>query len=190
MKRTIMKTPFLLASMLSMAVVIASCGNDPKKPGYELFKDMKHSVPYDTFAPNPVTRDGKTLQAPVAGTLPRGVMPYHYTTSPEDAAKAKETVNPLPVTPENVARGKKLYGVFCAVCHGENGDGNGPVSAKYIKPPSFGDAFMGNMSQGWIFHVITHGNAKIMPSYGSQIDPEDRWKITQYIAQELQKKKP
>ena len=46
---------------------------DTSQRGFEYMPDMAHSVPYDAYAPNPVTRDGKTLQAPVPGTVPRGM---------------------------------------------------------------------------------------------------------------------
>ena len=81
--------------------------------------DMAHSLPYDSFAKNPVTRDGKTLQAPVAGTVPRGFLPFRYQRTAEDATRAgRELQGPAPETPERLARGKVLYETFCLVCHG------------------------------------------------------------------------
>lgn len=182
------KSLMAMIAILSLAPVLSHCGNDKSTPGYEVFKDMKHSVPYDTFAPNPNTKDGKTLQAPVEGTIPRGFEPYHYVKSTEDAARAgRELVNPLPLTPDTVARGKVLYNRFCAPCHGIEGNGDGPVAGKYPKPRSFTNPYMNTRTAGHIYHVIARGNF-VMPSYATQISPEDRWKIVHYVEQEIQKK--
>ena len=100
--------------------------------------DMARSLPYDSFAKNPVTRDGKTLQAPVAGTVPRGFLPFRYQRTAEDATRAgQELLDPTPETPERVARGKVLYETFCLVCHGQNGRGDGPLVPRIPNPPAY-----------------------------------------------------
>ena len=69
--------------------------------------DMAYSVPYNSFAPNPVTRDGKTLQSPVAGTVPRGFQPFRYGRTPDEALRAgRELRNPIPRSPETLAQGR------------------------------------------------------------------------------------
>ena len=73
--------------------------------GFEYMPDMAHSLPYNSFAPNPVTRDGKTLQAPVAGTIPRGFQPLRYRATPEEALRAgRELHNPVPPAPKRWSR--------------------------------------------------------------------------------------
>jgi hypothetical protein len=37
-----------------------------------------------------------------------------------------------------------------------------------------------NMTDGEIYHVISRGNG-LMSGYGSQIEPDDRWKIILYL---------
>ena len=57
--------------------------------------DMVYSLAYDSFAPNPNTRDGLTLQRPVKGTIPRGYLPLHCAATEADAVRAgRELVNP------------------------------------------------------------------------------------------------
>ncbi len=168
-------------SLLFAGFLTASCGRDPKRPGYEFLPDMAHSVPYDSFAPNPNFKDGKTLQAPPAGTIPRGFMSYAYGTTPEEAERAgRELVNPVAPDAAALARGEKVYRHFCLICHGEKGEGDGPLIPKYPNPPSFHTAALKNYSDGRLFHIITVGSGQ-MASYASQIKPADRWKLVHYL---------
>jgi mono/diheme cytochrome c family protein len=155
----------------------------PDSPGYELLPDMAHSVAYDAYAPNPVTRDRQTLQAPVPGTIPvSGPLPFRYAATPEDAERAgRELHNPIPASPAALRRGHEVYQTFCAVCHGALGAGDGPVIAKkFPNPPSYTSPRLRTMPDGQIFHVITRGTA-VMPAYAGQISPEDRWKAIHYV---------
>ena len=156
----------------------------PDSRGYELLPDMAHSVAYDAYAPNPVFRDGKTLQAPVPGTIAVGApLPFRYAATTRDAERAgRELRNPFPPSPAVLTRGREVYTTFCAVCHGEQGAGDGPViqTRKFPNPPSYTDVRLLAMPDGQIFHVITRGT-ELMPSYAGQIAPEDRWKVIHHI---------
>ncbi len=87
-------------------------------------------------------------------------------------------------------RGKELYTVMCAVCHGDNGDGNGilPSSGKFASVPSYKSAEgvgLANLSAGKMYHSITYGKG-VMGSYASQLSPKERWQVICYV-QEFQK---
>jgi mono/diheme cytochrome c family protein len=149
--------------------------------GMEYMPDMAHSLAYDAFAPNPVTRDGKTLQAPVRGTIPRGFTPLRYAGGPAEAERAgRELADPLPATARNLARGKVLYQTFCLVCHGPRGMGDGPLVPKIPNPPSYSSERVRAFPPGHIYHVISLGTGN-MPSYASQVSPEERWLIVRYV---------
>ena len=60
----------LLAALAVCLLLIFTTGRDFSRPNIEFMPDMAHAVPYESFAPNPVFRDGKTLQTPPAGTIP------------------------------------------------------------------------------------------------------------------------
>ncbi len=165
---------------LCAALVCAGCDHT-REPGFEYMPDMARSTPYDSFAPNPVTRDGKTLQAPVPGTVPRGFLPTHYQPTPEDARRAgRELHDPSAATDETLARGRALYETFCVVCHGVRGRGDGPLVPRIPNPPSYTSERVREMRPGQIFHVVTYGSGR-MPSYASQITPEERWLIVAYV---------
>ena len=89
--------------------------------------------------------------------------------------------NPAPVTQELIDRGEQRYKVFCIVCHGPVGGGDGMVVRRgFPKPPSYHDDRLRNAPDGHFFDVITNGWGK-MNSYGSQIPAADRWAIVAYI---------
>lgn len=89
--------------------------------------------------------------------------------------------NPVPITKELVERGEQRYKIFCIVCHGPVGGGDGMIVRRgYPKPPTYHDDRLRNAPDGHFFDVITNGWGK-MNSYGSQIPAADRWAIVAYI---------
>jgi mono/diheme cytochrome c family protein len=175
---------------IALIMVFGSCDRDRNTTGWEYFDDMAHSAAYETYSPNPNFADGKTMRNPVEGTIPIGYEPYLYVKSDVDRVKAGLTlVNPFPVNDENIARGKQEYNVFCINCHGEKGDGKGYLFTSHLYPYPPGNllsAKVRNNPEGEIFHVITVGFG-VMPQHGSQIRPEDRWKVAMYIKNVLHK---
>lgn len=179
-----------LISLAIIVFVLSSCDYNRRTTGWEFGRDMAHSEAYESYTPNPNFADGKTMQPPVEGTIPRGMIPYSFKKTDEDRARAAATlVNPLEATNKNIERGRQVFGIYCAQCHGEKGDGQGRlyVSKKYTYPP--GNLLSEKMlaaPEADIYHVITVGNG-IMAEHGSMIRPEDRWKVAIYIKTVLQK---
>ena len=171
-------TRLIVVSLLCVAS--AGCDRHARR-GYEYMPDMAHSVAYDTFAPNPVTRNGMTQQLPVRGTIPRGFRPLHYTGSPADAERAgRELMMPEPARPALIAHGRYLYETFCIVCHGPRGEGDGPLVPRIPSPPAYSSDRVRAMPAGRLFHVITFGSGR-MPSYASQVPADERWAIVAYV---------
>ena len=141
---------------------------------------MARSLPYDSFAPNPNTRDGKTLQAPVAGTVPRGFLPLHYGRSAAEAERAGRELHDPPSLPRDPARGRMLYATFCLVCHGENGRGDGPLASRIPPPTSYASERVRGLPAGQIYHVISYGSGR-MPPYAAQVPQADRWLIVREV---------
>jgi mono/diheme cytochrome c family protein len=142
------------------------------------------------------------------GTIPReeswyhpeAYLPYEMPNNTEGYERSDtEVVSPLEdPNPESgyncdessYAKGKELYEIFCAVCHGTNGDGNGilPASGKFAAVPSYKSAEgvgLKNLSAGKMYHSITYGKG-VMGSYASQLSPRERWQVICYV-QEFQK---
>lgn len=88
---------------------------------------------------------------------------------------------PLPVTKELLDRGEERYRVFCIVCHGPNGEGNGMVVRRgYTRPPSYYEQRLRDAPVGHFYDVITNGFGR-MNGYAAQVPVQDRWAITAYI---------
>lgn len=172
-----------------LAAVSMSCARDPKKPGYqiEMISDMTQAVPAESFSESRVFADGKTLQTPPEGTIPRGFAPFEYAPGDPEAERAgAELENPFAPTSENLERGKFVYENFCMACHGAEGEGDGQLVPRYPNPPAYQDKKLMAMPDGRMFHSITLGK-RDMPQHATQLDPEDRWKVILFI-RELQKR--
>lgn len=177
--------PAGLLAALPLALGLVAC-KPGDKPGSEYMPDMARGPAYKAFAPNPATRNGITLQRPVAGTIARGHTPFPYGASPSEAERAgAELQNPHHPTAMTLAKGKALYQIYCAVCHGAEGKGDGPIAAKIPPPPSYQSTRLLTYPVGRLFHVISKGAGK-MPSYATQLAPDDRWLIATYVHTELQ----
>lgn len=174
--------------LAALMLLMMSCNHDRNHPGYAYMPDMYYSEPYDAYTANPLFRDSLTMQAPVKGTIARGHEPaYPYKPKSFDDQKRAglELINPVPVNAGTLAEGKELYTIFCIGCHGDQGDGKGFLftSKRFTAQPTtlIGDRVKG-LPDGEIYHVITLGSLSgLMGSHGSQIAPEDRWKIINYV---------
>ncbi|GJM61685.1 MULTISPECIES: c-type cytochrome [Persicobacter] len=124
------------------------------------------------------------MREPVAGTVKRdenGFLPYRL---PADSlAYAAEVVkSPFEKTEAVVANGKALYEKFCIQCHGDTGQGDGKVGVVFKGVPSYSKGRVAEVSEGHIFHVITHGKGR-MGAHGSQLNQKERWEIVAYVQQ-------
>jgi len=156
----------------------------------EYMPDMARGPSYKAFAPNPATADGLTLRPPVAGTIARGRLPFHYGAGEPEAERAgRELTNPLPLTARTLAEGQSLFLTYCAVCHGDSGRANGPLAGKIPPPPGYSTERVMAFAPGRMFHVITAGS-KRMPSYAGQLSAGERWKVVTYVQTVLQGRGP
>lgn len=167
-----------------LPVVLLSCDRDRRQPGWDYFPDMFYSTAYETFTKNPNFSDGMTMRIPPSGTVPRDYTPFEYTIDPESRIKAGfELHNPYAPTDDYLVRGKKAFTIFCTVCHGEKGQGDGNLYSSGLYPMKPRDLTRGvvlNLKDGEIYHTITLGFGS-MGAYGSQVQPDDRWKLVMYI---------
>lgn len=168
-----------LILVVIVLMVMQSCF-DPSKPNYQYFPNMYEPVGYETYADSDAFANGIEAQLPVAGSVARGWEPYDYPDTNEgyEAAKA-DLKSPLEATAENSAVGKELYGIYCAVCHGNKGDGQGILMTreKFLGVPSYADR---DITSGSIYHVLMYGK-NAMGSHAGQVNAEERWQIAQHV---------
>ncbi|HLT24031.1 MAG TPA: quinol:electron acceptor oxidoreductase subunit ActD [Ignavibacteria bacterium] len=128
--------------------------------------------------PSEFFSDGYSVRTPPEGTVMRGYIPYEYKGLPDSMVKYLS--NPIALTQENLADGKKQYDTYCSPCHGYFGEGDSRLRGQFPNPPTIHSEKVRNWVDGNIYHVITNGQ-NVMPSYASQVSREDRWKIIHYI---------
>ena len=158
-------------------------GQNTQQRSFLYFDDMYQSVAYKAQSANPHLRDGLTHQPPAPGTIPRGYLPLHFGTSEVELLRARdELINPYAAdSTANPVRGAEIYRIYCQVCHGAGGAGDGTVTQRgYPPPPSLSAAQTVNRTDGELFHILTYGY-KNMPQYATQVDREDRWHVINHI---------
>jgi cytochrome c553 len=113
---------------------------------------------------------------------PADTIPVHGGEPPMSVEQATIKMhNPLQPTPENLANGKEQFNTYCAPCHGESGQGNGPVAHLLAKrPDNLIDDKSKNFPDGYIYGVIRDGHES-MPSYAEEMPAEQRWQVVMYL---------
>lgn len=174
-----MKNLYKITALAALSVTVVSCFND-KKPNYQFFPNMYESVAYETYSESAAFANGKEAQLPAEGSIPRGFEPYEYpdTTEGLEAARAN-LVSPLAEEDFNPEKAKELYTIYCAVCHGEKGDGQGNLvkREKFLGVPNYKER---PITEGSVFHVITYG-LNPMGSHANQLTQAERWQVSRYV---------
>lgn len=184
-------------ALFALLITGASCKRSHDSTGVEFAPQMYEAVGYEPYRQvdsNSVNLTGLNMRMPAQGTVAR---PNYHTTFgegdnkttdlmlydiPADSIEVAEQVltNPIPESEKSLADGKLLYTRYCSHCHGETGKGDGEVGKIYKGVPNYSSDAYKDMNDGHIFHVITHGKGRMWP-HGSQVTPEERWKIVQYV---------
>jgi len=179
-----MKSLLKIALVLAIIVSLSSC-KDNNSPNYQYMPNMYESVAYETYSESsafdsPYGLKGKEGQLPPVGSIKRGYVPYEYpnTTEGYDAAKLNSK-SPLDSTAVDMAKGQELFEIYCAICHGNAGDGKGKLvtQGKFLGVPSYADR---PITIGSVNHVINYG-LNSMGSYANQLNQQERWLVSAYV---------
>tara|TARA_B110000483_G_scaffold89084_1_gene109992 strand:+ start:1930 stop:2478 length:549 start_codon:yes stop_codon:yes gene_type:complete len=169
----------VLLMCLIFALLMQSCA-DASRPNYQYFPNMYEPVGYETYADSDAFANGIEAQVPVKGSIARGWEPYDYPNTNEGYELAKiNLISSIEDTDANKDNGKELYGIYCAVCHGNKGDGQGILMTreKFLGVPSYADR---EITPGSIYHVLMYGK-NAMGSHAGQVNAEERWQIAQHV---------
>jgi mono/diheme cytochrome c family protein len=176
-------------------------------------QQMAEQPSYGPLRPADFFPDGRSARQPVPGTVARGHLDDDdalYTgrvvvvaAAPAPAVAAGPGISaaggrfvrefPFPMTEAVLKRGQQRFGIYCSMCHGADGTGNGKIVERgFTRPPSYlTDLSRGYLRRGesmplraapvgYLFDVITNGYGA-MASYKEQVSPRDRWAIVGYI---------
>ncbi|UPS93148.1 c-type cytochrome [Bizionia sp. M204] len=144
--------------------------------------NMYQSVGYETYSETSAFRNGVEAQLPAEGSVPRGHIPFDIDNTLDGFNEAKATLkNPIDSLQFDKIRGKELYDIYCGICHGTKGDGQGNLvkREKILGIPSFDDVGRA-ITEGSIYHTIYYGK-NAMGSYANQLNEEERWQVTAYV---------
>lgn len=127
-----------------------------------------------------VRQDPQELATLWPGGPPRQALPAG-TIAADDPARAAALATPPPLTPALLDRGQERYGIYCSMCHGPRGNGDGTVVKRgFPAPPSYHEPRLVAAPPAYIVDVITNGHG-VMYSYADRVDPADRWAIAAYV---------
>ena len=170
--------------VFGLLAVLVSC-QDNSKPNYQYMPNMYEAVGYETYQQVDFLPGGQEAMLPPANTIPRGWMPYGIENTPEGKDLARLLVSPLDSmqSEANLAKGAELYTIYCAICHGPKGKGQGTLvkREKILGVPSYDDVAR-NVSVGTTFHTIQYG-LNSMGSYTSQLNTKEAWQVSEYVMQ-------
>lgn len=177
------------AAIVPFAWIASVRATPTTEPPVHVVRDMDFQPKFKAQAQNPFFDDQRATRVPVAGSIAVGEL------SEDDhlyrGILGNGWATPLPeqveATEQTMRRGQQKFDVFCAPCHGVNGDGNGMVAqrasalgqATWVPPTDLRQQMVRQQPAGQLFSTITHG-IRSMPAYGSLITPEDRWAIVMY----------
>ena len=116
-----------------------------------------------------------------------GNVPYYYENTEDERTRAMTEIiyNPYPISDKGMSKAEPLYNIYCGICHGEKGDGNGYLVREdggvYPAAPAnfLTDEFIA-ASNGRYYHAIIHGK-NVMGGYSDKLSYEERWQVIHYI---------
>jgi mono/diheme cytochrome c family protein len=172
-----------LAAPLLVALCVGACRGQPsEEPPVHINPNMDSQPRYDPQAESKFFTDRATMRRPVQGTVARGRLEdddaFYRGLGPSGAPLDRM---PVPITAELLRRGQERYNIFCTPCHDQTGSGQGTVAQRgYIGIRNLLDDYTRKLPDGQVYSAIAHG-VRTMPSYGTQVPPEDRWAIVAYV---------
>ncbi len=167
--------------------------------------DMYDQPRYEALEASRFFGDGLSARPPVEGTIPRGGLrddiPFYtgkedgkpvspipaaayqalYDRQPQQFNEPFNQIEPVVLRQALLERGRERFEIYCSVCHGRTGDGDGMIVRRgFRRPPSYHIDRLRDAAAGHFFDVITNGFGA-MASYSSRIDVADRWAIVAYL---------
>lgn len=170
----------LLIAGAALAVA-AGCDVGGPEPNVSLER-MLYQPKYDPYEENEFFADDKAMRTPPAGTVHRArpLAPALVVQGFDGDGWATEI--PLSIDRSALARGRERFDIYCAVCHGRNGDGSSAVARSMaLRPPTdLAAERIRSLPPGRIFHAVTTGYG-FMPGYGDVLSVEERWAVVAYL---------
>jgi mono/diheme cytochrome c family protein len=169
------RLPALLLAFLAAAPLAMSAAGCKRE-------DMHNQARHEWQESSEFFADGMAARPQVEGTMATTSLlsnsPLLTTRNPNGGYA---DAYPFEVTRATLERGRQRFDIYCSMCHGQTGYGDGMIVRRgFVRPPSFHIDRLRSAPPGYFVEVITHGFGA-MYSYNDRVTPEDRWKIAAYI---------
>ena len=167
--------------LLGLVTGLTGCG-----PVWDVRKRMYDQEKFEPLEKTTFFGDNRASRLPVEGTVARDTLRFdkHMFDGQAPGADGKladATTFPFEITEADLQRGQQRYDIFCSVCHGKTGIGNGMVVKRgYKVPPSLHDPRLANAAPGYLYKIASRGIGT-MAGYADQISVEDRWRVVAYL---------
>ena len=162
------------AFRVALAVLVSGCS------WFTDFKQQPKLDPWETAADTIAMRYNPQMSVPIYGSAAPGFAYDRGATIAALNAMASLT-NPIPADARSLRNGAQQFQINCAVCHGPQGAGDGPVTRFGYPPMPIGPGSnaAGTLTDGYIFGIIRNGRG-LMPPY-NRIEESDRWDLINYL---------
>jgi mono/diheme cytochrome c family protein len=177
-------------SLVPLAFIALARVSFSTLPRIEIVPDMDEQQKFKPQSVNTMFADGRAMRPEIDGTVAYhgAKLDDHYYRGVENGGWATTFPSQLRVDKPFIERGRSRYNIYCAVCHGDSGYGNGMVAVRvdelqqgtWTPPSNLHDENVRNRPVGHIFNTITNG-IRNMPAYAPQIPVSDRWAIVAYV---------
>jgi mono/diheme cytochrome c family protein len=170
---TLFKRPFPISHFL-FPLLLSGCA------WFTDFKQQPKVDPWESVADSIPPRANPQGSVPIYGSAAPGFA-YGRAMTIGAVDSMSAISNPTPMDEESLRRGGQLYSINCAVCHGNLGAGDGPVT-KFrlpVLPIGAGTKAANQMSDGAIFGIIRNGRG-LMPPY-NRLEEQERWDVINYL---------
>ena len=190
----------IIATWIPLYLIYQKRSSYSTLPKIHYVQDMDNQPRFGPQQPSTLFADGRATRSQVAGTLARGHLQLDdhyfrgYRLSASGTADSVEYFSSIPasisVDADLIARGQERYSIYCAICHDDQGTGQGPIhqralalqETKWVPPTNLLTQEIRDRPDGQIYQAIVAG-VRNMPSYKTQIAVEDRWAIVAYLRQ-------
>ena len=198
--RIVLFAVVFITSMATIPFAVIAWTRSAPSPGrpIHIIQDMDYQPRFDTQEVNPLFADDRAMRPQIPGVVAVGQSrdDVHFSEGVVDGGWANTTPGEVPVTMSMLQRGRERFNIYCSMCHGYAGFGDGIVNQRamvamanadgpiygtaWVQAKSIHDAEVVDQPVGQIFNTITHG-IRNMAGYEAQIPPRDRWTIAAYV---------
>jgi mono/diheme cytochrome c family protein len=187
----------LMAIMPFAVIAWARSEPSPARP-IHIVQDMDYQPRFNTQTVNPLFQDNRAMRPQIPGVVASsgGSGSQHYDQGVIDDQWATTLPSGIPMDMSTLERGQARFNIYCSVCHGYAGYGDGIVNERalglmsnadgpvygtaWVQAKSVHDPTVREQPIGQIYNTITHG-IRNMAGYAAQVPPHDRWAIAAYV---------